>query len=61
MTKKKDFKLERISFRVDPRLLNQFETHCETSCVTRSEALRTLFNENIYTLNKQQEHETPIH
>ena len=47
MTKKKEFKLERISFRVDPRLLPEFEKHCKNIGVTRSEAIRTIFNQNV--------------
>ena len=47
ITRKNEFKLERVSFRVDPRYLDKFKAQCEKQGVTKSEAIRTLFNQHI--------------
>lgn len=36
-----------IGFRADPRLLGEFESHCKNVGVTKSEAIRTIFNQYI--------------
>ncbi len=47
MNQKKRVRLAMIGFRADPRLLDEFESHCKNIGVTKSEAIRTIFNQHI--------------
>ena len=47
MNQRKKVRLAMIGFRADPRLLDKFETQCEKIGITKSEAIRTIFNQYI--------------
>lgn len=47
MNQKKKVRLAMIGFRADPRLLDEFESQCKTIGITKSEAIRTIFNQYI--------------
>jgi hypothetical protein len=48
MNQKKKERLVVVAFRADPLLLGELESHCKDFGLTKSEVIRTIFNQNIY-------------